>query len=136
MAFPKVQVRDDQQVGYCHSEEMVDQSALESALESTKEPVPPVSEGYTPTSMEGITVGVIRNVEHQPLLPGRRGGIPYPPTEENVDLLAKWLLKALSSTFRPLPTMCRDPEHMRLIDPAPLYAAHTHTNSCPIQLEG
>ena len=84
-AFPNVQVRDDQQVGYCHSEEMIDQSAPES---STKEPVPPVSDGNPPTSMEAITVdGVARNVEHQPLLPDRSEGIPYPPAEEHVDLL-------------------------------------------------
>ena len=55
---------------------------------------------------------------------------PYPPVEENIDLLQKWFLDTFStSTFnvnaRPLPTMSGPPLHIHLAEDAVEYTAHT-----------
>ena len=55
---------------------------------------------------------------------------PYPPIDENIDLLQKWLLDTFSkSTFnvsaKPLPTMSGPPLHIHLAKDAIEYRAHT-----------
>ena len=63
-------------------------------------------------------------------LPERPDKIPYPPTEENIPLLHKYLLQVFSrSTFnvdaKPLPTMSGPPFHIHLEDEPVKHAVHT-----------
>ena len=63
-------------------------------------------------------------------VPPRPSELPYPPTEENIEKLEKWLLDAFSETAfnvdaEPLPVMAGKPHHIHLTDDAELYAANT-----------
>ena len=56
--------------------------------------------------------------------------VPFPPTEENIPRLEKWLMRHFSSTTfntnrEPLPVMNGRPHHIHLLPDARPYACHT-----------
>lgn len=63
-------------------------------------------------------------------LPVRPKGMPFSPSDENIERLEKWLLEAFSnSTFNvnayPLPVMLGKPQHIHIQEDAVPYAVHS-----------
>ena len=110
---------------------------------------PPVAGGKTTSRTlesehhnkpQAISKGILKG-SRVPRTPPTAGGnvssevtIPYPPTEENIPLLRKWLVNEFKQdVFNedriPFPAMKGEDQHIHLIDSsAPAYAVHTPSN--------